>query len=54
MESAAWKVWYWFVGSSLSGFDKSAYAYDREKCMDAARVALLAAREARQEVRRDS
>ena len=44
VERAARAVWRWFVGDSLGGFDKHVYAYDREKCMDAARAALRAAR----------
>ena len=44
VERAARAIWRWFVGDSLDGFDKHAYAYDREKCMDAARAALRAVR----------
>ena len=44
VERAARAIWRWFVGDSLDGFDKHTYAYDREKCMDAARAALRDAR----------
>ena len=44
VEVGAREIWRWFVGSSLDGFYRHAYAYDREKCMDASRAALRAAR----------
>ena len=44
VEVGAKEIWRWFVGSSLDGFYRHAYAYDREKCMDACRAALRAAR----------
>ena len=44
VEVGAKEIWRWFVGSSLEGFYRHAYAYDREKCMDACRAALRAAR----------
>lgn len=44
VERAAKEIWRWFVGDSLDGFYRRTYAYDREKCMDAARAALRAAR----------
>lgn len=47
VEVGAKEIWRWFVGSNLEGFYRHAYAYDREKCMDACRAALKAAAEAR-------
>ena len=44
VEVGAREIWRWFVGSNLDGFYRHAYAYDREKCMDACRAALRAAR----------
>lgn len=47
IEAGAREVWRYYVGSSLDGFDKHAYAYDREKSHDTARAVFRAAREAR-------
>ena len=43
VEQAAKAIWFYFVGSNLEGFDRPAYAYDREKCMEAATTAFRAA-----------
>ena len=43
VERAARAVWRGYVGDSLAGYDKHAYAYDREKAEYVARAALEAA-----------
>ena len=39
-EDVAKVIWRWYVGESLDGFDKHAYAYDREKTLDTADAVL--------------
>lgn len=42
VEQVALAIWRGYVGDSLSGWDKHAYAYDREKAEYVARAALSA------------